>query len=163
MAIHFVADLHFNGDNARHAYPHGFADSAERTRRICETWRARVAPTDTVWILGNVGNPVHLAGLPGTKHLVRGAQDPQPWNCLATRRYASVCDFRRLDTEYGEVALLSDPSAAAEMDCLVLHGQGPGQAWEREGFVCVSADQTGWGPVSLDQILRGPLDVRHAA
>lgn len=163
MAIHFVADLHFNGDNARHAHPHGFADSAEMARRICETWSARVSPADTVWILGNVGNPVHLAGLPGIKHLVRGALDPQPLNCLATGRYASVCDFRRLDTEYGEVALFSDPSAAPEMDGLVLHGRGSGQTWAREGFFCVAAEQTGWGPVSLDQIVRGSLDVRRAA
>ncbi|MFC0203702.1 metallophosphoesterase family protein [Novosphingobium soli] len=153
MAIHFVADLQFDGgERTRHAHPHGFADTAERTRRICETWRARVAPEDSVWILGNVGNAVHLAGLPGSKHLVRAAGDPPAWNCLATRRYASVCEMRRLDTEHGLVTLLAHPGAAGEEERMVLHGRARGD-WRRRGFVCVTVAELGWGPVSLDQIM----------
>lgn len=163
MAVHFVADLHFNGTCARHAHPHGFADSAEMTRRICETWRARVAPEDTVWILGNVGNPVHLLDLPGTKHLVRGAFDPPLWNCLTTGRYASVSDQRLLETDRGVLLLTSDPTRAWYDDGLVLHGRVRG-GWSREGHVCVSADQAGWGPISLDQLTgETPDDLRHAA
>lgn len=159
MAIHFVADLHFNGDNARHALPHGFADTAERTRRICEVWRARIAPDDTVWILGNVGNPVHLAELPGTKHLVRAAGDPQPWNCLATRRYASVCDMKRLETPQGVFLLVNNPAQAPEIDATVLHGQGIGD-WTKPGFMPVSACLTGWGPVSLEDLTRPAQSLR---
>lgn len=153
MAIHFVADLHFNGDSARNALPYGFSDSVELARRICDVWRARVAPDDTVWILGNVGNPVHLAGLPGRKHLVRSAADPRSWNCLATGRYESVCERQYLDTSHGALMLVSDPAQAGESDALVLHGRARGD-WRRAGFVCVSAAMTGWGPVSLDEIAR---------
>ncbi|HUD27462.1 MAG TPA: phosphoesterase [Novosphingobium sp.] len=160
MAIHFVADLHFDGNSARHALPHGFADSRERTRRICEVWRARVAADDTVWILGNVGNAVHLAGLPGTKHLVRGAFDPPMWNCLATRRYASVCDSRLLDTPRGSVYLSSNPAGAPD-DMRVLHGHAPG--WSVANHVCVTVDATGWGPVSLELIARRASALRRAA
>lgn len=162
MAIHFVADLHFNGNCARHAHPHGFSDSAEMTRRICEIWRARVAPGDTVWILGNVGNPVHLADLPGTKHLVRGSHDPRAWNCLATGRYASVSENRLLETPSGSFFLTSDPGAAPFDDMPVLHGR-TGSAWSRDGHVCVAVDQTGWGPVSLAHITRRASDLRRAA
>ncbi len=162
MSIHFVADLHFNGNCARHAHPHGFSDSAEMTRRICETWRARVAPGDTVWIVGNVGNPVHLADLPGTKHLVRGAFDPQALNCLATGRYASVSDARWLETPYGAFFLTSDPASALFDEGCVLHGRVRGN-WSRERHVCVATDRTGWGPISLDEIAHGARDVRRAA
>jgi calcineurin-like phosphoesterase family protein len=161
MAIHFVADLNFDGNSVRHAHPHGFADSRELTRRICEVWRARVAADDTVWILGNVGNPVHLADLPGTKHLVRGAFDPQPWNCLATRRYATVCESRVLETPEATFFLASNPAGAPE-DMRVLHGRAhPG--WSHPGHLCVAVDRTEWGPISLERILGRAVDVRRAA
>lgn len=158
MAIHFVADLNFNGDNARHAIPFGFSDSAEMTRRVCETWCARVAPDDTVWIIGNVGNPVHLGCLPGVKHLVRGGSDPQAWNCLATGRFASVSDIQSLDTEHGVFTLVSDP-AEAPPGTAVLHGRllGP---WDRPNHTCVAASALGWGPVSLDALMHRALPVR---
>lgn len=164
MATYFVADLNFNGDNARHAHPFGFTDSTEITRRICEIWKTRVAADDTVWIVGNVGNPVHLAGLPGVKHLVRGAGDPQAWNCLATRRYASVSDRALMETAHGLLTLVSDPIKAGEGAALVLHGRAPGD-WTRPGFTCVAAECTGWGPMLLDDLLHtkvGP-DLRRAA
>jgi calcineurin-like phosphoesterase family protein len=161
MAIHFVADLNFDGNSARYAHPHGFDDIREMGRRICEVWRARVAEGDIVWILGNVGNPVHLAGLPGTKHLVRGASDPQAWNCLSTRRYASVCDSRILETPEGTFFLTNDPASAPE-DMRVLHGRAHA-GWSHPDHVSVSVDRTGWGPISLEHILRGPVDVRQAA
>lgn len=159
MAIHFVADLNFNGESALHAIPYGFPDSAEMTRRICEVWRARVADDDTVWILGNVGNPVHLGSLPGIKHLVRGPNDPQAWNCLATGRYASVCDMQRLDTAHGTLTLINDPAKALEDDALVLHGHTR-YAWSRPGHNCVAAHGLGWGPVSLDMLMRKPAEPR---
>jgi calcineurin-like phosphoesterase family protein len=162
MAIHFVADLHFNDNDARRAHLHGFSDNAEMTRRICDVWRARVAPGDAVWILGNVGNSVHLADLPGTKHLVRGALDQPAWNCLGSRRYASVCDFHRLETPHGAFFLTGDPSTAPFDDVTVLHGRARG-TWDRSGYVCVSADRTGWGPVSLDEIVHGSIALREAA
>lgn len=161
MAIHFVADLHFNGNCARHAHPHGFSDSTEMTRRICDIWRARVAPGDTVWILGNVGNPVHLVDLPGTKHLVRGELDPPAWNCLSTGRYASVSDERLLETPHGLFLLTTDPTRAHH-DGPVLHGLVPGN-WSQAGHICVSAAVMGWGPVSLDELTGQEPDLRHAA
>jgi calcineurin-like phosphoesterase family protein len=166
--IHFVADLHFDCDPSRHGPGHGLADNTEITRRICDVWRARVAPQDTVWILGNVGNAVHLAGLNGTKHLIRGTYDPQPWNCLATGRYASVSEARWLETEHGTLELVCDPARASSEvtgDLRVLHGFAHGQRsdWTRRGFLCVSAARTGWGPVSLDAIVRGEVALRQAA
>jgi calcineurin-like phosphoesterase family protein len=160
MAIHFVADLHFDASGARHALSADFVDSRERTRRICEIWRARVAAEDTVWIIGNVGNAVHLAELPGTKHLVRGTFDPPLWNCLSTRRYASVCDSRLLETERGSLFLTSNPAHAPE-DMRVLHGRVAG--WSAPDHVCVAVENTGWGPVSLDHIVRRASTLRRAA
>lgn len=161
MAIHFVADLNFDGNSARHAHPHGFADSREMVRRICEVWRSRVRPDDLVWILGNVGNPVHLADLPGTKHLVRGRLDPPAWNCLSTRRYASVCDSRMLETDEGTFFLTNNPIVAPE-GVRVLHGRTRA-GWSQPEHVCVSVDRTGWGPISLEDVLGGAVDVRQAA
>lgn len=158
MAIHFVADLNFNGDSALHAIPFGFTDSSEMTRRICEIWRARVAADDTVWILGNVGNAVHLGCLPGVKHLVRGRSDPQSWNCLATGRFASVSDVRRVETDHGPFTLLSDPAKALDGDARVLHGRVAG-VWDRPGHTCVAASGLGWGPVSLDALMHRNLPV----
>jgi calcineurin-like phosphoesterase family protein len=154
MAVHFVADLHFDGPCERYAHPRGFADGREMNRTICEMWCARVAPEDSVWILGHVGNPVHLAGLPGIKHLVRGHSDPQTVNCLGTGRYASVCDRRLLATAVGDVSLVYDPAKVPQESLFpVLHGKLHGDSWHRPGFVCVSIDQTGWGPIGLEEAI----------
>lgn len=157
MAVHFVADLNFNADSARYALPRGIPDTTELVRRICEVWRSRVAEDDSVWILGNVGNPVHLAGLPGTKHLVRAAGDPQPWNCLATGRYACVSERQWLETPHGNLLLVNDPAKAGETEALVLHGRAHGD-WRRPGYLSVTAAMHGWGPVSLDEIARRSFD-----
>lgn len=163
MAIHFVADLHFNAENARHALSHGFADCAERTRRICDVWRSRVAEDDTVWIIGNVGNPIHLAALPGTKHLVRGINDPRPWDCLTTGRYASVCSAQRLNTELGSFDLVCNPVHASGAEGVrVLHGHAQG-TWATPAYICVSVAHIGWGPITLDEIVHGDGALRRAA
>lgn len=160
MAIHLVANLHFDGISARQAQAHGFADCRDMARRICETWRTRVAPEDTVWILGNVGNPVHLAGLPGRKHLVRGHLDPPAWNCLSTRRYESVCEGRFIETPGGVFYLSSEFESAPE-ETRVIYGRS--RRSSPEGHLCVSAERIGWGPVSLEAILQSSAEVRQAA
>ena len=167
MATHFISDLHFDGDSDRYAVPHGFADSTEMTRRICEVWHSRVAKDDIVWILGGVGNPVHLASLPGTKHLVRAADDPMSWNCLATGRYASVSDFHRIKMANGTASLVNDPITAAKSDRFVIHGGAALGYRHSNTHFCVAAHQTGWGPVDLSWLARkgSPLQIslRHAA
>ncbi|KQM21803.1 hypothetical protein [Novosphingobium sp. Leaf2] len=163
MAIHFVANLHFDCEDARREAAAGVSHTAELTRRICETWHRRVDAADTVWILGNVGNPVHLAGLPGIKHLVRSANDPRPWDCLSTGRYASVCEFTRLETPAGRFDLVSDPVRALIEDGVgVLHGRADA-AWQRAGIVCVCASRNEWGPISLDDLTRTGVALRQAA
>lgn len=163
MAIHFVANLHFDCEDARREAIAGVAHTGELTRRICDTWRRRVEADDTVWILGNVGNPVHLAGLPGIKHLVRSANDPRPWDCLSTGRYASVCDFTRLETPVGRYDLVCDPVLALPEDGVgVLHAIAH-DAWQRAGFLCVCASRNDWGPISLDDLTRTGTTLRQAA
>ncbi|MFS0849010.1 phosphoesterase [Novosphingobium panipatense] len=155
MAIHFIADLHFNDDERCPTLPDGSHDSAEFARRICRNWRARVAPDDVVWILGNVGNAVHLGTLPGIKHLVRARHDPLPWQCLNTGRYASVTERHVLATPEGCITLVADPLDANPDDSeLVLHGGHPVRS-DTSGYLSVSACHRELAPVSLAAVRQG--------
>lgn len=162
MAILFVADLNFDRPGAR-LLPAGVSgDGRALTQRLCAMWRARVKREDTVWILGNVGNPVHLADLPGTKHLVRGADDPPAWDCLATRRYASVTERGLLSTPFGDIALVSGGTIGTDAT-IVLHGAADVVAPADVAHLCVSAERTGWGPVGLDMVGAMVFRMREAA
>lgn len=91
MPTFFTADSHFGDAPLVQRRRHAFASVKEHDEALIARWNARVAPTDTVWHLGDFAagaSREHCAAvfarLNGTKRLVRGNHDTNrvlnlPW------------------------------------------------------------------------------------
>lgn len=151
----FVADMHFGSPFRSYAKPRGFSSVEEMHEAISEAWRSRVSEEDTVWVLGDVGDLAVLAQLPGTKHLIFGNDDKPRGPIKESGLFASCQTCHVLETDQGQILLIHIPKGAKRDDLPVLHGHthaGPDEKDTR--FVSVSVDKTGWGPISLDEVLR---------
>ena len=81
MSVFFTADTHFGDHRTINIARRPFADTAAMDAALIERWNAVVGPQDVVWHLGDVARrPADVAGLlarlHGTKHLLRGNNDP---------------------------------------------------------------------------------------
>jgi calcineurin-like phosphoesterase family protein len=77
----FTADLHLGHRNIIRYCARPYRDVEEMNRDLVSRWNERVAPQDTVWVLGDVAMGQISESLPlarrlhGTKHLVAGNHD----------------------------------------------------------------------------------------
>ena len=99
MALFFTADTHFGDHRTINIQKRPFADVAAMDALIVERWNAAVGPEDDVWHLGDVARragdvPALLARLNGTKHLLRGNNDPDA--TVAATGWASVGDYAEI-------------------------------------------------------------------
>jgi len=81
VTLWLTSDLHFGHENIIRYCDRPFADVDEMDAELVRRWNERVAPGDTVWVLGDVAlGPIHsslrkVAGLHGEKRLVSGNHD----------------------------------------------------------------------------------------
>ncbi|NBB71311.1 MAG: metallophosphoesterase [Alphaproteobacteria bacterium] len=162
MTVFFTADHHFGQSSARGLFKRPFADVAAMDAAMIARWNATVAPTDTVWHLGDLAIRFSsarvealLATLAGTKHLIAGNNDP-----AATREaagWAGVGAFAELEVDGTRVVL-------CHYALRVWNGQGKG-AWNLHGHshgrlaplarqADVGVDARDFRPVTLDEIKR---------
>lgn len=155
VAQFFIADMHFGSPYRSYAKQRGFASVEDMHAEIERVWRSRVSESDEVWILGDVGDLDVLANLPGTKHLIFGNDDSPRAPFKECGHFASWATSHVLETEHGSMRLVHIPQSAKQDDLPVLHGHthaGPDEPDPR--FLSVSVDKTGWGPISLDEVMR---------
>lgn len=81
MAVFFTADTHFGDHRTLNIHRRPFATVGEMDETLIAGWNAAVGPEDVVWHLGDVARrPIDVAALlyrlNGTKHLIRGNNDP---------------------------------------------------------------------------------------
>lgn len=110
----FTADTHFGHANIIKFCNRPFSDVEEMDRCLMENWNARVRPSDTIHIIGDMfyhakyDPEVMLKKLHGKKHLVQGNHDSS-WFNKDPERYAryfeSVTALKRFsDGEHQIVA-----------------------------------------------------------
>ena len=107
--IHFTSDTHFGHANVIKYSNRPFSDAASMDEALILNWNAVVAPTDTVWHLGDFGFTKHqeletiLRRLNGTKHLVFGNHDKtirkQRNSFLGPGLFASIQDYAEIKAE----------------------------------------------------------------
>lgn len=92
--IYFVSDMHFWTPSILSFAERPFASLQEMHDTIVSKWKAKVKPTDTVFVLGDQGYPSeymdvdnaideytnYMNMLPGKKYLVRGNHDSWAFN-----------------------------------------------------------------------------------
>lgn len=152
MRTHFIADMHFGAEPL--ARRRGFGSAAAMNMAIEESWRERVKAHDIVWIVGDVGDPAPLARLPGVKHLVLGNTDVPFAKYCGSDHFASVTKATEIASATGMLLLVHRPSNARPAGHrAVVHGHIHEASWGDPLFVCVSVDQTGWGPITTEEVL----------
>jgi calcineurin-like phosphoesterase family protein len=166
MTLFFTADTHFGDHRTINIWKRPFADTAEMDELLIKRWNAAVQPEDEVWHLGDVARrPADveglLKGLNGTKHLVRGNNDPRA-TCTASG-WSSVHDYVELEVGQHRLVLCHYPFRswnAQHRGAINLHGHSHGRLKPMPRQFDVGVDVHDYTPVTLDQLLTHRLGDR---
>ena len=163
MTVFFTADTHFGDHRTINIWRRPFPDVAAMDALLVERWNATVAPEDTVWHLGDVARRADavaplLARLNGTKHLLRGNNDPD--ETAAAHGWASVGDYAELEVPLGgtarQLVLCHYPFRSWNgqgRGAINLHGHSHGRSKPMPRQFDVGVDARGWRPVTLADLL----------
>jgi calcineurin-like phosphoesterase family protein len=163
MTLFFTADTHFGDHRTINIWRRPFAGTAEMDELLIERWNAAVQPEDEVWHLGDVARRAAdvetlLQGLSGTKHLVRGNNDPDA-TCAASG-WSSVHDYVELEVDQHRLVLCHYPFRSwngQHRGAINLHGHSHGRLKPMPRQFDVGVDVHDYMPVTLAQLLtRGP-------
>jgi len=153
VTVYFIADMHFGAEPL--AGRRGFTNAAEMDEAIVAVWRSVVSDGDDVWIIGDVGDPDRLSDLPGRKRLVLGNTDKP---IARYREHASIHEVSkvaRLQEQGKALILVHKPEdAVTTQNEYVVHGHIHQKTFGNPRYLCVSVDQTAWGPIALQEVLR---------
>lgn len=159
MSVFFTADTHFGDHRAINISRRPFANTAEMDEAMVERWNAVVSPDDVIWHLGDVARrPTDvaelLARLNGTKHLLRGNNDPDA--TLAAEGWTSVGDYAEIDLDDRRLVLCHYPFRSwngQHRGALNLHGHSHGRLKPMPRQFDVGVDCHDFTPVLLDSLI----------
>lgn len=166
MTIFFTADTHFGDHRTINIQKRPFASVAEMDALLIDRWNAIVGPDDIVWHLGDVARraadvPALLARLHGTKHLLRGNNDPDA--TVAAPGWASVGDYAEIAVEGRKLVLCHYPFRSwngQHKGAINLHGHSHGRLKPVPRQFDVGVDVQDFAPVTLERLLPPPRNVR---
>ncbi|GAA4213459.1 hydrolase [Sphingomonas endophytica] len=158
MTVFFTADTHFGDHRTINIQRRPFASVAEMDELLIARWNAVVAPGDIVWHLGDVARradavPALLARLHGTKHLLRGNNDPD--GTAAATGWASVGDYAEIALDGRKLILCHYPFRSwngQHKGALNLHGHSHGRLKPMPRQFDVGVDVHDFAPVRLDAL-----------
>jgi len=159
MKVFFTADTHFGDHRTINIQKRRFASVAEMDAVLIEQWNTAVGPNDTVWHLGDVARrasdvPGLLARLHGTKHLLRGNNDPDA--TADASGWASVGTYTEIAEGGHQLVLCHYPFRSwngQHKRALNLHGHSHGRLKPMPGQFDVGVDVHAFAPVTLEQIV----------
>lgn len=156
--IFFIADTHFGEDEvfrmSRENYR--FRTCEIKDRILTENWNRVVMPEDTVYILGDFGDPTHAKELNGTKILIRGNHD-------SYKEDDYLNSFKRIydtTTLYNEFFILSHepifiPDVHSPFANVFGHvHNNPIYKTVSPRSYCVSACRINYTPISYKEVLK---------
>ncbi|QRY96357.1 metallophosphoesterase [Sphingomonas paucimobilis] len=166
MTIFFTADTHFGDHRTINIQKRPFASVGEMDAVLIERWNAMVGPDDIVWHLGDVARraadvPALLDRLHGTKHLLRGNNDPDA--TLTAIGWASVGDYAEIVVDGEALVLCHYPCRSwngQHRGTLNLHGHSHGRLKPMPRQFDVGVDVQEFAPVTLERLLRATRKVR---
>ena len=158
---YFTSDSHFGDHRMINIHKRPFASVAEMDTALAAAWNAVVGADDEVWHLGDFARkaadvPALLARLNGTKHLVRGNNDPP--GTVAAAGWASVQDYAELDEAGTRLILCHYPFRSWNQmgkGAINLHGHSHGKLKPMPRQADVGVDAWAWRPVTLAEIRAG--------
>jgi calcineurin-like phosphoesterase family protein len=157
MTTFFTSDTHFGHGGALGLYRRPFASVAAMNEALLERWNATVGREDEVWHLGDFAirqSAERMAGilhrLAGTKHLVRGNNDPD--ETVALPGWASVVERAELVVDGVALVLAHHPLDVWPAGALNLHGHSHGRRKARPMQLDVGVDCWDYRPVGWERI-----------
>ncbi|WP_230769182.1 metallophosphoesterase [Sphingomonas sp. Leaf4] len=159
MTVFFTADTHFGDHRTINIQRRPFDSVAAMDACLIERWNAVVAPDHSVWHLGDVARrpadlPGLLARLHGTKHLLRGNNDPDA--TAAATGWASVGDYTEIAVDGHALVLCHYPFRSwhgQHKRAINLHGHSHGRLKPLPRQFDVGVDVHGFAPVTLATLL----------
>ena len=159
MAVYFTSDSHFGDHRTLNVWKRPFGSVAEMDSLLMERWNEAVEPLDEVWHLGDFARkPGEVAELlerlHGTKHLVRGNNDPP--GTVSAPGWASVQDYAEIELDDRRLVLCHYPFRTwngQHKGAINLHGHSHGRLKPMTRQIDVGVDVWEWRPVGLDQLL----------
>ena len=157
MATFFTSDSHFGDHRTINIWKRPFASVAEMDSALVQGWNAVVGPDDAVWHLGDVARrpadvPALLERLNGTKHLIRGNNDPP---ATIEAKWESIADYAEIEVEGRKLVLCHYPFRSwngQHKGALNLHGHSHGRLKAMPRQYDVGVDVHAWRPVTLDEL-----------
>lgn len=158
MAVLFTSDTHFGDHRVLNIGRRPFASVSEMDEALLANWNAAVDPDDEVWHLGDVARraadvPGLLGRLHGTKHLLRGNNDPP--GTAAAAGWASVRDYHEMELDGVRLVLCHYPFRSwhgQAKGALNLHGHSHGRLQASPRQFDVGVDARGYRPVTLAEL-----------
>lgn len=154
---YFISDIH-NEDENIIIYEHRpFVDSKEMRDIIIKNWNNTVSDNDTVWILGDIGNPDILNSLKGQKKIILGNHDNKDF-LIKNFPEIPIYDYPIM---VGPLWLSHEPIlyVPKEVPYLNIHGHihsfeyGVGNNWSNgKRHFNVSVEKINYTPISSEQI-----------
>lgn len=159
MTVWFTSDTHWGDHRTINIHRRPFASAAAMEAALVANWNAVVAPDDIVWHLGDVARrpgdvPALLAALRGTKHLLRGNNDPLGTGTAAG--WASVGDYAELELDGRFLVMGHYPFRSWNRQAkgaINLHGHSHGRLKPMPRQFDVGVDARGFTPVTLATVL----------
>ena len=159
MAVFFTADTHFGDHRTINIQRRPFASVMEMNALLIANWNAVVGPDDVIWHLGDVCRrladlPALLATLNGTKHLLRGNNDPAEIGDIAG--WASVRDYAEIEEAGRRLVLGHYPFRSwngQHRGAINLHGHSHGRLKPMLRQFDVGVDARKFRPVGLAELL----------
>ncbi|MDQ1229798.1 MULTISPECIES: metallophosphoesterase family protein [unclassified Sphingomonas] len=166
MTIFFTADTHFGDHRTINIQKRPFASVAEMDALLIARWNAVVAPGDVVWHLGDVARraedvPDLLARLHGTKHLLRGNNDPEA--TIMADGWSSTGDYAEIEVDGHRLILCHYPFRSwngQHRRAINLHGHSHGRLKPMLRQFDVGVDTHDFMPVTLERLLTTPGNVQ---
>lgn len=178
MTTFFTSDLHFGHENVIKYCNRPYANAATMDEELIQNWNSEVAPTDTVYILGDVffhkltQSMNIMSRLNGVKHLILGNHDKviaknpqlmQMFDHVHPELYHTVIDG--VEVALSHYPLLSWKNASR--GAFMLHGHCHGGIEFDPAFrrLDVGVDVHDYKPISFERIRNKlekiePLDAR---
>jgi calcineurin-like phosphoesterase family protein len=159
MAVFFTSDTHWGDHRQLNISRRPFGSVAEMDAAMVSNWNAAVGPDDEVWHLGDVARrpadvPALLERLHGTKHLIRGNNDPP--STLAAEGWASVRDYHEMELD-GVFLVLCHYALRSwnrqHRGAVNLHGHSHGRLSPMRRQFDVGVEPRGFRPVTLPELL----------
>jgi calcineurin-like phosphoesterase family protein len=159
MTLFFTADTHFGDHRTLNIHRRPFNSVAEMDAALIAGWNAVVGEDDVVWHLGDVARrpadvPALLARLHGTKHLLRGNNDPPATG--EAEGWASVGDYAELVEDGHSLVLCHYPFRSwngQHRRVINLHGHSHGKLKPMLRQFDVGVDVHGFAPITLPRLL----------